>query len=110
MYIEATMAPTAVPMVTTPVSAEAWVVLYSSATAAQASTMYLRLPPAPQNSVVVASEIWPSRSRHRRALQCQKSGSRPARLRTMLCSGLERSGRISTPVCGMRVLNQAAST
>jgi hypothetical protein len=59
------------------------------------------LPLTPQNSVVVASEIWPSLSRHRRALQVQKSGSSS--------SGLRGMGRISTPVSGMRVLNQAAS-
>ena len=31
-----------------------------------------RLPETPQNSVVVASEIWPSLSLHRRALQCRE--------------------------------------
>jgi hypothetical protein len=39
---------------------------------------------------------------HSRVLQRQKSGSSSSLLRGM--------GRISTPVSGMRVLNQAAST
>ena len=63
--------------------------------------MNLRLPPAPQKRVVVDSEIWPSLSRHSRLLQVQKSGS--------MASGLLGMGRISTPVAGMRVLNQAAA-
>ena len=71
--------------------------------------MYLRLPPAPQNRVVVASEICPSLSFHSRLLHSQKSGSNANRLAAWLRVRSERSGRISTPVCGMRVLNQAAS-
>jgi hypothetical protein len=45
--------------------------------------------------------IWPRRSRQRRLLQRQKSGSR--------ASGFFGIGRGVTPVSGMRVLNQAAS-
>ncbi|MNT91447.1 hypothetical protein D3C72_2325450 [compost metagenome] len=67
------------------------------------------MPDTPQNSVVVDSEIWPSLSLHRRWLQVQKSGSRARVLFIRLLLGSWRSGRMTTPVCGMHMLNQAAS-
>ena len=44
-----------------------------AALAAQSITMNCSVAPAPQNSVVVASEIWPSLSRHSSRTQCAKS-------------------------------------
>ena len=54
--------------------------------------MYLRLLAAPQNSVVVASEIWPSLSAHSRALQFEKSRTRPLALWAIGCSGASVRG------------------
>ena len=102
MRIEATIAPTAVPRATTPPSdggLRGAVAQGRGAPGQDDVAQVARL--TPQNSVVVASEIWPSLSRHRRELQVQKSGTSS--------SGFFGIGRISTPVCGMRVLNQAAS-
>ena len=70
--------------------------------AAHSITMNCSVAPAPQNSVVVASEIWPSRSRHSSALQCANS-----RMRN---SGLRFTIRRSTPVSGMNQLKTAATT
>ena len=71
--------------------------------------MNFRLPPAPQNKVVVESEICPSLSFHRRRLQVQKSGSSVSALANTLRWGSLRSGRMGTPVSGMRRLNHAAT-
>ena len=73
-----------------------------SAFAAQSMTMNCSVAPAPQNSVVVASEIWPSRSFHSSLLQCANS-----RIRWI---GLRLTIRWSTPVSGMNQLNTAAMT
>ena len=54
--------------------------------------MYFMLPDAPQNRVVVASEIWPSRSFHSRALQLAKSRTMPHTLCGMACSGASVRG------------------
>jgi len=62
--------------------------------------MKRKLPATPQISVVAASEIWPSLSRHKRALQVQKSGSN-----VVIRVGM---GRISTSDRGIWVLNHAA--
>ena len=59
------------------------------------------LPPMPQNSVVVASEIWPSLSFHSRALHCEKSRTRFSSWRGIGCSGAS--------VRGMYRLNSAAT-
>ncbi len=64
--------------------------------------MNCSVAPAPQNSVVVASEIWPSLSRHSSELQCANS-----RIRN---SGLRLTIRWSTPVSGMNQLKIAAMT
>ena len=64
--------------------------------------MIRTLPSTPQNSVVVASEIWPSLSFHSRALQLENSRTRVDTLCASGCSGAS--------VRGMRRLNKAAIT
>ena len=64
--------------------------------------MIRRLPPTPQNMVVVASEICPNLSRQSRLLQMEKSRSST--------NGLCDSGCNSASVRGMNRLNTAAST
>ena len=88
------------PTATTPCSIDACDRLKPSAFAAQSITMNCSVAPAPQNSVVVASEIWPSLSRHSSATQCANS-----RIRN---SGLRFTIRWSTPVSGMNQLKTAA--
>jgi hypothetical protein len=70
------------------------------ACAAQSITMNCSVAPAPQNSVVVASEIWPSWSRHSSDEQCANSRIRYSGFLWMI--------RWSTPVSGMNQLNSAA--
>ena len=54
--------------------------------------MTRRLPDTPQNSVVVASEIWPSLSAHRRALHWLKSRTRLTTFALSGCSGASVRG------------------
>src|SRR5690242_9757843 len=64
--------------------------------------MNCSVAPAPQNSVVVASEICPSLSRHSSVTQCENSRIR--------YNGFLLGTRRSTPVCGMYQLKIAAMT
>ena len=80
----------------------AYAIVGLGAAAAQAKTITRRFPETPQNKVVVASEIWPSLSFQRRALQFEKSRiSAPAPCESG-CSGAS--------VRGMRRLKRAATT
>ncbi len=69
----ASTAPMAMPTATTPCSIEACDRSKPSACSAHSITMNCSVAPAPQNSVVVASEIWPSLSRHSSCMQCTNS-------------------------------------
>ena len=69
-------APIAMPTATTPCSWAALFRGYPSAASAHFSTINCRVAPAPQNSVVTASEIWPSLSVHRSFMQCLNSCTR----------------------------------
>ena len=69
--------------------------------AAQSITMNCSVAPAPQNSVVVASEIWPSLSRHSSADAVRELADQAQRVAV-------RPSRWSTPVSGMYQLNSAA--
>ena len=90
------------PTATTPCSIDDCDRLSPSAFAAQSIRMNCSVAPAPQNSVVVASDIWPSLSRHSSETQCANSPIRK--------SGLRFTIRWSTPVFGMNALNTAAMT
>lgn len=63
------------PTATTAVSWVARSRLKFRASAAQLSTIRRSVAPAPQNSVVTASDTWPSGSRHSSLKLCQKSFS-----------------------------------
>ncbi len=69
----ASAAPTATPIATTPIRLVALSSGMSSERSAHFSTMNCRVAPAPQNRVVIASEIWPSLSFHSVAEQLAKS-------------------------------------
>ena len=90
------------PAATTPCSIDACDRSKPSAFAAQSIRMNCSVAPAPQNSVVVASEICPSLSRQSSETQCANS-----RIRN---SGLRFTIRWSTPVFGMYQLKAAAMT
>ncbi|MNL41939.1 hypothetical protein D3C87_1643700 [compost metagenome] len=60
----AMIAPTATPTATTAWSRAPWDRFSPSDFSAHLSTMNCNVAPTPQNSVVTASEIWPSLSRH----------------------------------------------
>ena len=62
---EASTAPIAMPTAVTPCRIAAFDRSKLSAERAHSMTMNWSVAPAPQKSVVTASEIWPSRSRHR---------------------------------------------
>jgi hypothetical protein len=96
----ATTAPMAMPTATTPCSIDACDIDMPSERSAHSMTMNCSVAPAPQNSVVVASEICPSLSRHSSELQWANS-----RIRNI---GLRLTIRRSTPVSGMNQLNTAA--
>src|SRR4030095_77318 len=102
MNLAAITAPSAIPTATTPCRYDACDRSNPSALAAQSSTMNCSVAPAPQNSVVVASEICPSLSHQSTTTQREKS-----RMRN---SGFMLGARWSTPVSGMYQLKIAGST
>ena len=97
---EAITAPRAMPKATTPWRIEARERSNPRLCRAHSMTMNCSVAPAPQNSVVTASEIWPSLSAHRRRKQAKKSFS--------VSTGLAGSFLSGTPVFGTYRLKNAA--
>ncbi|MNT12240.1 hypothetical protein D3C72_1471610 [compost metagenome] len=73
MRAAARIAPTATPTATTACSSAPWDRFRPSDFSAHFSTMNCSVAPTPQNSVVTASEIWPSLSRHSATKQSPNS-------------------------------------
>ena len=94
-------APRAMPTATTPTRLVAFSYGMCSDFSAHFSTISCKVAPAPQNSVVTASEIWPSLSFHSIDEQLAKSATSLIGLRSW-CA-------YCTPVLGMRQLNSVAS-
>ena len=97
---EARTAPMAMPNAVTPCRIAALDRSKPSAARAHSMTMNCSVAPAPQKSVVVASEIWPSGSRHRCPAQRAKSLS--------VSNGSADSVLSATPVRGTCRLKSAA--
>jgi len=77
----AAVTPAAIPMITTPIMKSDRCIGSPSTREPHSSTMNCSVAAAPQDSVVAARVIWPSRSRHSKARQCTNSRNRYMGLR-----------------------------